>query len=258
MGKIKCLRCGSPKHTAKACPVQSTLKCNNCGKQGHLAKVCMSKKKEASAPGSSASTAFGFSFAGAAAADTAIANMMVLDCGATDHIICNKTAAHFTDYKKTPDRTVTLADGRKASVDGVGTCYINVENSEGKSQALKLENALHIARWPHTLVSLQCLLPKNNESIAATLTGIRATVKTPTIDLNVLRNSVGLYELLPGPTQLPPPTTAQTPTAMVTHSNADEATLWHRRLGHVNAADLAKLPAHATGIRLAQTVELRF
>ena len=88
----------------------------------------MSKKKVASAPGSSASTAFGFNFAGAAAADTAIANMMVLDCGATDHIICNKTAAHFTVTRKTP----TAPDVRKASVDGVGTCFINVENSEGK------------------------------------------------------------------------------------------------------------------------------
>ena len=46
---------------------------------------------------------------------------------------------------------------------------------------------------------------------------------------------------------------------MATHSNADEATfLWHRRLGHVNAADLAKLPAHATGIQLGRTVELPF
>ena len=45
-GKIKCLRCGSPKHAAKACPVQSTLKCNNCGKQGHLAKVACPRRKK--------------------------------------------------------------------------------------------------------------------------------------------------------------------------------------------------------------------
>lgn len=164
-----------------------------------------------------------------------------LDSGATEHMSSRRTS--FVNYESMTGKTVTIADKRKVFVVGKGDIFINAYVNK-KVIKICLKDVLHVPDLGPNLISmnkLTCLRYKivfskndcsifnrNNEKIAEAgkLSGMYKIIMT----------NQGTVEKVHGEKR-----------ANAAVTTDQESALWHRRLAHLNRAEMMKLNKMATG-----------
>ena len=234
-GTVQCLSCGKTGHKSKDYRSKSKLQCQFCQRQGHVESVCF-KRKQSTAKASSAGTA-DFSFLTCADAVSTCSEGLLIDCGATCHII--NSEKHFVcfDDKFEPDKHfIELADGHRSNklATAKGTAKFTVLDSSGVSRNITLQNALLAPTFPTSLFSVR----------AATDNGAEVTFKKGAGKLISAGTSFNferkgqLYFLQ-----------SDTTVAGTTKTLQE----WHTTLGHMNYDDILKLQSVTQGMSITQT-----
>ena len=152
------------------------MKCFKCGEHGHIAKFCrkqqrpekkfVSQSRRTNQRGSqnlveeqNLEEEEFFSFF--QTSENNLANELVLDSGATSHMI--KDEGLFIDIDKDNSGTITNANSSKRSISGKGTVEIKVSDSNGSERKIRLSNALLAPNNARNLVSVSKLRATGNE-----------------------------------------------------------------------------------------------
>lgn len=225
-GTFKCFKCGEIGHKRSACP-----------KNGKKSQNSFKKKTKNSADGQAHATADNGAISFIALDQNAFATMCssevtsinwCIDSGATEHMVNNEK--YFAELKslKTPMKIGVAKNGITLAATKIGTIHGNVI-VDGKWQQCTVENVLYIE-------NLQCNLFSVRRLEEAGLKTVFADGKVSVYKGNrklITANRVNrLYQL---------EMKLQTNFAGVVTNDCDELDLWHRRLGHLNGADVKRL-----------------
>ncbi|PPQ94219.1 hypothetical protein CVT25_006636 [Psilocybe cyanescens] len=150
------------------------------------------------------------------------ANAMLLDSGATSHLI--KSRKMFHSYSEADARNVTTANLGTLRTQGGGTCYVNV-SYKGRSIRLKLNNCLHA---PGAAVNLLSVGHLNSAGVGCNFIpneGIRLSKNGITFASGHMINRLFSLdaEFIPGPPSDERVMFVKVPESMYLH---------HLRLGH--------------------------
>ena len=230
--------------------------CFKCGKTGHRIADCKSLSAGTAATaefidGTASPTDFAASFS---AMDHYIAMMSsegdrdawIIDTGATSHMTSYRDAIE--DYQP-KDGKLHLAGKSTIDVTGKGTTHLTVHT--GKAQRrLPVTDVLHVPDLRTNLLSVAKMTDKRNVVIFTHKEAIvldqqsRVIARTP--------RQGDLYIFHDGQT----PTTQAA--AVATTSDVAQVQLWHKRFGHLNAADLKAMSSskRVAGMNLGKCAEL--
>ena len=178
-------------HIAKECRLKktiheqtkaSTIKCFKCGEHGHIAKFCRKQQKPEKkfVSQNRRTNQRGWQkfvdeqnleeeeeeeeeeiFSFFQTSEKNLANELVLDSGATSHMI--KDESLFIDIDKEYSGTITNANSSKSLISGKGTVEIRVLDSNGSERKIRLSNALTVPNNTRNLVSVSKPRATGNE-----------------------------------------------------------------------------------------------
>lgn len=243
----QCMACGGKNHNTRDCRSKSRLNCGYCKINGHLESVCLKKKRDNTGngynrPSNSANSSYAFLLnhcnniqSQKREPDTF---SLMVDCGATSHLINN--SERFVSYDKTfqPDKHfIELADGHQSNqlVVAKGTAEYTILDDNDIPQHILLENALLAPTMPTSLFSVH----------AATLNGACVTFSK---EGNMLRS---------GKTQFPIRAAGRLYFLHTSPGTQDSINLtkslseWHRTLGHMNNSDIVELEKISKGMQIS-------
>ena len=164
--KIVCFKCNQPGHKQFECK-KSKYKpkrwCDICKNKSHDTKFC---RNNSASVVKECDKSFLFMTNDNIQTNDALNsnyNRILVDCGATSHIICEKSL--FSKFHSNFDGTkhfIELADGSRSNdvVKGKGDARVSVHNSEGKKCDLTLQNALCIPSYNQNIFSVQAATEK--------------------------------------------------------------------------------------------------
>ena len=161
---------------------------------------------------------------------------MLVDCGATTHIINDDSQFVYIDENYNPhEHYIELADGtRKNNVAKKrGTVIVNIQDESGKVREACLENALYVPSYPQNIFSVQ----------AATQNGAKVNFNSDSAELlssDGVRFPIQKYGRLYY--------LCKTRSSEAKRSCDLEG--WHRILGHCNKADVLKLEGIVDGMKI--------
>ena len=248
-------------HIAKECRFKKTIpeqtkasqmKCFKCGEHGHIAKFCRKQQKPEKkfVSQSRRTNQRGWQnlfeeqnleeefFSFFQTSENNLANELVLDSGATSHMIRDESL--FIDIDKEYSGTITNANSSKSSISGKGTVEIRVLDSNGLARKIRLNNALLVPNNTRNLISVSKLRATGNEVLFGRTLEIRT--KNGTIFPFEERDSLFIWNN----------TDYEEISEQCNLANGDPLSLWHKRLGHKNVEDIYKLKDHAVGLKLSE------
>lgn len=194
------------------------VRCYNCNKIGHKSFQCKKDNKKPSESTSKEKRAFG---AVANLCDNTISqnNEWLIDSGATNHMTPNKNI--LDDIKESTIKEINVANKQKLKVEGVGRATVNLQGKE-----VEIQEVLVVPNLAANLLSVSQIVNYGNSVIfnknGCQILGKNQELIIKTDDKN------GMYKI---------------------HNNmpscnlalSEDAVKWHRRLGHINYADLHKM-----------------
>ena len=246
--KDKCERCGK-KHSGK-CKHSNSI-CNGCGKKGHLERVCKSKEKNGSNDASKSKNEVVCAikaYLGTTQGEPLICmakshpntpnpSELLLDSGATAHIICNK---HL--FKEGAFRSETgfleTGSGEVLPTEGKGSLLIPLDDGKGRFTDLILTDVLYASRLKFNLISTRKL---GKKGIATHLMEDDEPAR-----LMYKGKVIGLAKIINDQYTLQ--TTTPVKTLSVTSKTSIQT--WHERLGHLSYQNLFKLNQLAKGVTI--------
>ena len=113
----ECNYCGMKGHKSKDCRNRHRLQCSFCHAKGHVEKVCFTKKRDTQTnPNTGANVTTDFSFSSTSqtfsTSKLSARHKLMIDCGATSHIVNDKTKfVSFDDSFKPAQHLIEVADG---------------------------------------------------------------------------------------------------------------------------------------------------
>ena len=244
-------------HIAKECRFKKTIpeqtkasqmKCFKFGEHGHIDKFCRKQQKpEKNFVSQSRRTNQRGSqtlveeqnleeeefFSFFQTSKNNLANELVLDSGATSHMI--KDEGLFIDIDKEYFGTITTANNSKRSISGKGTVEIKVSDSNGSERKIRLSNALLVPNNTRNLLSVAKLRATGNEVCFGRNLEIRT--KNGTVFPFEERDSLFIWHNFDYGQQC-------------NLANGDPLSLFHKRLGHNNVEDIYKLKDHAVALKV--------
>ena len=249
---IVCHKCKQIGHIARHCS-RKKLWCSFCRKDNHTDSTCRSKgratkaKKDqvqfANATEDDEHSTFAFKLQNSYgdSSDSRPTSMLV-DCGATAHIITDKSMFISFDESFQPDRHyIELANGTKSNNIALarGDAAVQLKDVGGRLINAKLENALFIPSYPQNIFSVQAATTKG---ASVTFEPDRAHLIYKDCTRFDIQKHGKLYYL-------------DACDRMCT-SNSDSVNLahdlleWHNILGHCNFADVLKLENVVDGMKV--------
>ncbi|KAL5606035.1 uncharacterized protein BROUX77_003228 [Berkeleyomyces rouxiae] len=185
--------------------------------------------------------------------DPAHPDLWIVDSGASFHMTADRSLLF--DYKRIESSPIQ-GSGAILRCVGKGTIRINTRSPDGNKVTLVLPDVRHVLNLPRNLLSTSQLWQH----------GVHFDQRVPALigpnsdeELAIVRPLHGVYHLLgfaePVPTDQISPLALATvarnrPQPKPTSTPAD-LSLWHRRLGHINPANVKKTAAHVLGLELA-------
>jgi len=129
----------------------------------------------------------------------------------------------FDDYQTTTGRGVTMGDKGSVATVGVGTVVLNVI-VHGKTCKIKLEKVLHVPTMGFNLMSVGMM---EERGVEVSFKGCKTSIKMNEKIAACGTRKSGLYHLDMAP--------------MSDIAAVASLQLWHKRLGHVNAAGVERI-----------------
>ena len=249
---IQCLACGKPNHRSNNCPNKGKLRCSFCSKAGHVETVCFLKKRKEQNENAYSATSNAlphqeFTFK-TNVHDNLIEStkvqkqMLLVDCGATSHIVNDETI--FTSFDKSfhPDQHyVELADGHRSNKLAThrGEARIMLLDKNGVYSYINLKNALLVPSFPTSLFSVRAAADAGAK-VVFTQNMSALSIGNTNFDI---RHQGNLYFL-------PTYQHEQIFTSANTTKTLQE---WHRVLGHMNREDIERLEKVTNGMNIIKS-----
>ena len=222
--KEKFFLCGIPGHFAKVCRRKVTAQCSKCGEKGHLDRACKRQRDG----GKQESVAMGPALTSpdeeywAALTQWKTAGMLV-DSGCTDHIVTNIDP--FLDFV-TIQSVVRKPNGEASRVVGRGCVMTSIPSNKGQFQCALMNvlcvpdySSKHLSvsrctEWGHSFT-----FEKGNSCMKQKGTRVKLTQEN-----NLFHLPCSVLELMMSSNSV----------------KLDSARKRHRRLGHLNQADVVR------------------
>ena len=249
--EFKCYSCGRSGHRAFECPQSQDRKprkrwCVNCKSQTHDTKYCRKADKKDSKKDNSKDFkkkdsaklmseenfdeqhefAFKVSCNKLDVCNNVVnADTLLVDCGATAHIITDRSKfVKFDDDFNPSLHFIELADGSRTNVvQGRGLAKVVLYDVNGRPRFCELNNALYVPSFSQDIFSVQAAADKG---ASVSFTANQSELRTPDGTMFDIKKRGKLYYL----------NSAITDTRVV-HS----AEMWHKILGHCNMKDIFNL-----------------
>ncbi|MCW4346512.1 MAG: reverse transcriptase domain-containing protein [Candidatus Thiodiazotropha endolucinida] len=246
---LKCYNCGG-NHFARECSKSKKKPwCNHCQSSSHSDQACR-KQKELRGKGREDrfNTAFdytaddehSFTFKITSGETGAYrSNSVLVDCGATAHIITDETKfMRFDDTFNGDKHFMELADGTRANNVAVkrGDARITLQDKNGQLVNITLRNALLVPSYPQDIFSVQ----------AATENGARVNFQPKSAEL--IHSSDAKFEIEKHGRLY----------FLKTYSSTDNINYtcdmqqWHEILGHCNFDDILSLENVVEGMKVSE------
>ena len=164
-----------------------------------------------------------------------VAENLLVDCGATSHIISDRSKfLKFDDNFNPSNHTIQLADGSKQSgiVEGKGDARLSISDKFGKRHNILLRNALCIPSYKQNIFSVSSA---TESGATLNFTPSSTELKAGELIFDIKKNG-RLYYL-----------NNVTSQQSATHT----AKMWHEILGHCNVKDVLKLESVVDGMQIS-------
>ena len=247
-GKTKCKCCGKF-HPGTCRYIDS--KCKTCGKVGHLESVCEEGGHEASKP---QIVCMIRECSGKSTQETPLICMakpsqspqrpqsLLLDSGATSHILCNKDFFLEGTFRSEYNFLET-GSGEVLPTEGTGSLLIPLDNGNGSQTDLILTDVLYSPRLKFNLISTIKLGKKGIATyLMADEQPAQLVHKGKVIGLAKTIDNQYILETTVSPIGARALTT--------TNSAESPIQIWHERLGHLGYPNLLKLNHLANGVTI--------
>ncbi|XP_074649045.1 uncharacterized protein LOC141904358 [Tubulanus polymorphus] len=242
---LVCFRCNKPGHIAANCKENSRREnsrwCVNCKCRTHDTKYCRKtrdKVKLADSDTVNDGDNFYFRITVDSASSVHNVNSLLVDCGATSHIINDESK--FVSFDKSfnaDDHFIELADGSRMKNVALkrGDPRVQLTDSMGRICNVVLRNVLYIPTFKQNIFSVQAAIENGAhlqfKSNSGSLSASNGTV------FNFTRRG-RLYYMYACNT-------------ISSDQNEHSLLVWHRILGHCNVQDILKLQTAVTGMKIS-------
>ena len=221
--------------------------CNYCKRAGHIEEKCFKKKNDRRQTkvnkvedqddhGSGSDFVFYISSdVSAKCKETSSPASIMVDTGATAHIICDESLVTRNSGPVDHSHTIELANGERVTgiVKSRVDAMLVVKDSTGKQRKITLQNTLFIPDFKMNILSVSKLIEKKGRATFAESSSFLEMSNGVRLPLNP---SGKLFFL---------PTIAQDEVKTV--KSLQE---WHEVFGHMNQQDLKKMPSHVSGMKI--------
>jgi len=247
---LTCYSCGKSGHKSNECPTKEkhTTRerwCEHCKTRTHDTNYCR-KKTTAKSANDDCDKGQSHSFAFCCKSDfcendsvdhvnLCDGDNLLVDCGATAHIITDKSKFVEFDARFNPkEHFIELADGSRSNgvVQGKGCAKVLLYDVEGNACKCLLQNALYVPSYNQDIFSVQAA---TDRGAYVNFTPNSAELKTPNGLVFDVKKEGRLYYLnktVPGRDKV--------------HTLEE----WHRILGHCNTKDILQLEGNVEGFEV--------
>ena len=241
--RMRCFNCGGlghrkwecrqPQHESRRDERKSKRWCEHCKTTSHDTKFCRKLNSKSNAKTVDVSDSYAFKVSVDVKADCV--NALLVDTGATTHIINDETKFRSFDDSFQPNKHfIELADGSQVSglAKGRGDAVVSLVDRSGRVHDAVLKDALYVPSFKQDIFSVQC----------ATQKGSVVTFKENISELKCADGNVfeikkhGQLYFLNGATNVD----------KAKHSLKE----WHEILGHCNTNDILKLESVVEGMKI--------
>ena len=184
------------------------------------------------------------------------ADLLLVDCGATAHIVNDDSKFIYIDEKYNPEEHfIELADGKRCNnvAKKRGTVIVEIRDENGEMRKASLENALYVPSYPQNIFSVRAAAEKGatvqlgaNSGELITSKGLRFPIQTigRLYYLNMCKSSDIVSSdrcssISEGCKSSPDIISKDSSDKVSKRSSSLEG--WHKILGHVNKSDILKL-----------------
>lgn len=220
--KGPCYCCGIPGHFVSDCRKRIGAECSICKQKGHLDKACEIRRQNSKpTPSTSLATSFKSEnevFSGASKND------FILDSGSTDHVIVNRD--WFVSYRAVSSKVIN-PDGAVTNVLGIGDVELLARNVKGKLARLKFENVLHVPDYKTNLLSVANIINKGHSIFHARSKSILCLKTKEKFEIKQ-KGKLFFFRCF----------RETKPSCHLSGGMQNLAELWHKRMGHLNFADM--------------------
>ena len=248
---VVCYRCKQSGHIARFCENKPKLWCSFCRKTSHTDSTCRNRSKtnkvgkdKVHVVSTTEEHQFAFKVDIESRDVSSIRpDSLLVDCGATAHIVTDKSRFTSFDESFSPDKHyIELANGTKSNNIALakGDVVVRIKNTKGRCVDATLKDALYVPSFPQSIFSVQ----------AATTKGVSVIFEPDHAELVYKDGTVFEIQKHGKLYYLDVCDDIMTSDSV---NYACDLSSWHEILGHCNFDDVLKLESVVDGMKVNGT-----